>query len=179
MSTPPPLSTLNAKDITRYNLEKLGVPQDKSISKDDPTTKFPSTKDFKHLIHEIDQDIFRFDHNETTQVDSSGPYSKLDSSLDSCTLPLQPIKLTALQDITNLKQAFPHLLAHEEKKWTSIQRPYFLSEDQTLDISFGKRLYPSSHDELTPYKHKAPLGNTQNDNLCPTASAALQPGRAQ
>ena len=82
-----------------------------------------------------------------------------------------------LQDITNRPQSTPQ--AHEEKKWSRIQRPSFLSEDQSLSISLGKRLLPPSFDDLSPAKRRASPCNGKNDNLSPTAVAALQPRRAQ
>ena len=64
VSTPPPLSTFNANDFKKSNLEKSGAQQAKSSSKVDTNLKFPPTKDFEELINEIDQGISCFDHTE-------------------------------------------------------------------------------------------------------------------
>ena len=107
MSTPPPLSAFNAKDLMRSNPQKLKDLQAKSNSKDDLTTKFPPTMDFEQLIQEINQDISCFDHIKAPLMDISGPYTNSDLSLATCTLAPQPNKPTPLQDITNLKNASP------------------------------------------------------------------------
>ena len=104
------------------------------------------------------------------------PFSKVVSGRDSLT-PLHQSKPKPLQDITNRPQASHQ--AHEEKKWTRIQMPPFLSEDQSLGISLGKHLLPPSFDDLSPAKRSASQGNNKNDNLSPTAAAAHQPRRAQ
>lgn len=177
VSTPPPLSTFNANDFKKSNLEKSGAQQAKSSSKVDTNLKFPPTKDFEELINEIDQGISCFDHTEAHQMEINGPFSKVVPGPDSLTLLHQSNMPKPLQDITNRPQASHQ--AHEEKKWTRIQMPPFLSEDQSLGISLGRHLLPPSFDDLSPAKRSASQGNNKNDNLSPTAAAAHQPRRAQ
>ena len=173
VSTPPPLSTFNANDFKMSNPEKSGAQQTKSNSNFDTNLKSPPTRDFEELINEIDQEISCFDHAEAHQMKSNGPLSKSVPGPDSLSPIHQPITSKPLQDITNRPQTTPQ--AHEEKKWSRIQRPSFLSEDQSLNISLGKRLLPPSFDVLSPAKRRASPCDGKNDNLSPTAAAALQP----
>ena len=177
VSTPPPLSSFNANDFKTSNPENSGAQQSKSNSNFDSNLNSPPNRDFEELINEIDQEISCFDHAEAHQVESNGPLTKPVPSPSSLSPIHQPSPSKPLQDILNRPQTTPQ--AHEDKKWARIQRPSFLSEDQSPNISLGKRLLPPSFGDLSPAKRRASPYKGKNDNLSPTAAAALQPRRAQ
>lgn len=109
----------------------------------------------------------------------SGLSSKAGPGLDSHTLFLQPTTPKALQDITNLPQPVSLHQAREEKKWTRVQRPSFLSEDLALGISLGKRPLSPPLEDPSPAKRRASQDSNQNVNLSQTAAVAPQPRRVQ
>jgi len=93
--------------------------------------------------------------------------------------PVETNKASPLIDISNSSQAHAGLDSVSERKWTRIQRPNFLSNDELLENSLGKREPLPISADSTPQKRRA----TSNDDILSsppqTAVAGRQPHRAR
>ena len=130
-----------------------------------PPQKPTQATSFDQLIDEIDRDIQYVEGMTTEQrsLKESNPDQTIsqpngpnipneappaDKSVDN-------IKASPLTDISNNSQAHADFDSVSGRKWTRFQRPNFLSTDEQLDYSLGKRgPLPNSVDS-TPQKRKA------------------------
>ena len=154
-----------------------------------PPLKPTQATSFDQLIDEIDRDIQYVDGMTTEQqsLKESNPDQTISQpnwpNISNATPPadksVDNIKASPLTDISNSSQAHADFDSVSERKWTRIQRPNFLSNDEQIENSLGKRgPLPNSADS-TPQKRRA----TSKDDVLPspsqTAVAGRQPRRAR
>ena len=114
-----------------------------------PPLKPTQATSFDQLIDEIDRDIQYVDGMTTEQqsLKESNPDQTISQpnwpNISNATPPadksVDNIKASPLTDISNSSQAHTDFDSVSGRKWTRIQRPNFLSNDEQLENSLGKR----------------------------------------
>ena len=93
--------------------------------------------------------------------------------------PVDNIRASPLTDISNNSQAHADFDSVSGRKWTRFQRPNFLSTDEQLDYSLGKRGPLPNAVDSTPQKHRATSKDDTPSSPSQTAVAGRQPCRAK
>lgn len=138
---------------------------------------------FDQLIAKIDSDIHCFDRVAPEQQVPKGNQPDLTTSQHNRpniskvpfpkNKPAEPIKASPLSDSTNNSQTQITLDSASERKWTWIQRPNLISNDESLETSLGKRGPLPNLEDSTPQKRLA----TKNDDIQSSSSQTVVAGQ--
>lgn len=154
-----------------------------------PSTTDAGPEEFEQLIQNLDREINYFDKGP----DSLDLPSKTTQSFEKDIAPQmghtlglgfespisQALKATPLSDQSNMDHDPVISKGQLEGKWMRIQRPTILKDCNYLDFSPGKRSGSSLFlpDSPKPSKRRAFNGANNDENVLPTAEAAVQPRR--
>ena len=89
------------------------------------------------------------------------------------------VKASPLADISNISQAHAEVDSVSGRKWTRFQRPNFLSSEEQLEYSLGKRGPLPNAVDSTPQKRRATSKDDAPSFPSQTAVAGRQPRRAR
>ena len=149
----------------------------------------PKSADFEKTLRELDRDIHGFENDTvgesasnvilpaTAQVLSA--QSSLSPSPNARTPPVQRAKPIPLNDRTNMAVDQNEHTVQPEGKWLRIQRPRNSNDISVSDVVLGKRSPLISLDSPTPSKRRTINGAVLEENVPPSAEAALQPRRGR
>nr|POE71197.1 hypothetical protein CFP56_34567 [Quercus suber] len=149
-----------------------------------PPMKSKQPIPFDQIMAEIDRDIQCFDRVEPAQLSSKishqvqtsshpiGPnISLIPTEIPTSLIPSESSKTGPLNDITNISLAHVSSEAENERKWARIQRPNFLSTDEPLETSLGKRGPLPNLVDTNPLKRRT---TSDDDSLSSSSKTAYQ-----
>ncbi|XP_030974782.1 uncharacterized protein LOC115994691 [Quercus lobata] len=149
----------------------------------------PKLADFEKTLRELDRDIHGFEKDTVGESASNvilpatahvhSPQSSLSPSPDARNPPVQRAKPIPLNDRTNMAMDQSERIAQPEGKWLRIQRPKNSNDTSVSNVVLGKRSPLSSLASPIPSKRRALNGDALEENVPPSAEAALQPRRGR
>ena len=147
----------------------------------------PKLADFEKTLRELDRDIHGFEKDTVGESASNvilpasahvhSAQSSLSPSPDARNPSVQRAKPIPLNDRTNMAVDQSDCIAQPEGKWLRIQRPRNSNDSIVPDVVLGKRSPRHSLDSPIPSKRRALNGAALEENVPPSAEAALQPRR--
>lgn len=180
------LENQGSKSVSEADFAHLGILE---RPKEDLAPNFLKLDDFEKTIQDIDSKIHCYDKVVVVSLDSYDSLPATDKAYSTYTaLPTgptievshsQPIKPTALSDLSNMDLDHIHLEAWSEGKWVRFQRLAHTKGSHNSEVILGKCTPLNLLESSIPKKRKAHTDATQNENCPPVVEVDLQPRRGR